>query len=486
MPIIITDFQLILIMLLVIFALGLTVMFTKPISRYFINRITDDALAKLFTESYNQNLAHLLPLLKRLSVFNLIEMSLRAESGKVIKRPLGSPRHYPGYDNLMFSPRQMTRFPLPENAKIDMNVTLGSRAEKPLTIKIPLMIGGMAYGTALSEEAKIALAKASKTLNTATNSGEGPFLPEEPKEAGKFILQICRWSWGDRTDEQIAAAHMLEVQMGQGGNLGVTRTEASEIEGRARILAGLAPGEPAIGLISPPGIRNPEDWPTYIEKLRQRANGIPIALKLMATDNLEQELATAMTLGFDVIAIDGAEGGSHGSAPTIQDDLGLPCLYTLVRAKRFLQNSRTSLVISGGYFTPGQCLKALALGADAIYLGTIPLFALVHNQIEKVAPWEPPTTLVYYSSPTKIQLDINLAATSIANALNSMVLEMEEAMRALGKASLKELSSDDLIALDSITAELTGVKQVFGPSTAPKISYTVKTQKIRRKKPLRI
>jgi glutamate synthase domain-containing protein 2 len=305
------------------------------------------------------------------------------------------------------------------------------------------------------------LAKASKTLQTATNSGEGPFLPEEQQAAGKFILQICRWPWGGRTDEQIAVSDMLEVQMGQGGNVGASPIETQSIKGKARILAGLGPGEPVVSLPGPPGVQRPADWPPFMEELRRRANGIPIALKIMATDNLEQDLLIAVQLGFDVIAIDGAEGGSHGSAPTKQDDLGLPGLYALVRAKRFLKNTRISLIVSGGYFTPGQCLKALALGADAIYLGTVPLFALVHNQITKAAPWNPPTTLVYYNSPAKTQLDVAQAATSVTNVLTSMVLEMEEAMRALGKSSLKELNSDDLVALDPLTAEITGVKPAF-------------------------
>ena len=120
-----------------------------------------------------------------------------------------------------------------------------------------------------------------------------------------------------------------------------------------------------------------------------------------------------------------------------------------------------SLIVCGGYFTPGQCLKALALGADAIYLATVPLFALSHNQTEKVIPWEPPTTLVYYDSPSKTKLNIDLAATSVVNTIKSMVLEMEEAMRALGKTSLKELDAHDLVALDSYTAEVSGVKRGF-------------------------
>lgn len=463
MPIIIGDFPLLLVLLLLLAVmLVVLLLLAKPILRYFMNRVADDFLSKLFAETYDQNLAELLPSLKRLSILNLIEMSLRAETGKIIERPLGSPKQFFGYDNLMFSPRQMTKFTLPEDAKINMSVTIGPKAAKPLTINIPLLIAGMAYGTALSEEAKLALAKASKTLQTATNSGEGPFLPEEAEAAGKFVLQICRWPWGARTDEQIASAHMLEVQMGQGGSIGAIRTEPTEVEGRARILAGLAPGEPAIPLPGPPGLQRPEDWPVFMQTLRQRAKGIPIALKIMATDKLEEDLALAVALGFDAIVIDGAEGGSHAAIPTKLDDLGLPSLCTLVRAKQFLANTQISLIVSGGYFTPGQCLKALALGADAVALGTIPLFALTHNQVTKVTPWKPPTTLVYYTSPDKTQLNIDQAATSVANVLTSMTLEMEEAMRALGKHSLAELSPEDLVALDAITATVTGVKQASG------------------------
>ncbi|HWR42955.1 FMN-binding glutamate synthase family protein [Sporomusa sp.] len=459
MPIIISNSQLLMLLLLLLAFVSLaSILLAKPVLRYIMNRVSDDALSKLLSDDYERNLAELYPSLKRFSVLNLIEMSLRAETGKVVGRPLGSPKHFLGYDNLMFTPRQMTTFALPESAQIDMSVTIGPKAEKPLTIKIPLMIGGMAYGLALSEEAKLALARASKLLQTATNSGEGPFLPEEPIVAGKFILQICRWSWGGRTDQEIAAADMLEVQMGQGADLGTSRIEAVDIEGRARILGGLASGEPAIALPAPPGIQTPEDWPAFMNKLRKRANGIPIALKIMATDRIEEELAVAVSLGFDAVMIDGSGGGSHATAPIKQDDFGVPNIYALVRAKRYLENTQISLVVAGGFFTPGQCLKAFALGADAIYLGTIPLLSLAHNQTIKVSPWEPPTTLVYYNSPTKTQLNIGQAATSVANALNSMVAEMEETMQALGKSSLKELSSDDLVALDSLTAKLTGVK----------------------------
>ena len=452
------------ILVIVLGGLLAAIVLAKPILRYAVNRIADDVTAKLLSEEYTKNVAEMLPSVKRVSVVNIIELSLRAEEGKVITRPLGSPKQFQGYDNLMFQPHSMAKFSLPANAKVDMSVTIGPDAEKPLTIAMPLMISAMAYGLALSEEAKMALARAAKQLRTVTCSGEGPFLPEEAQEAGKYVLQICRWSWGGRTDEQISYADMLEVQMGQGADIGTSTVEAKKLAGRAQQLGGLAPGQDALGLPAPPGVERPEDWPKFMKDLRKRANGIPIALKVMVTDNIEEDLDLAVELGFDAIVLCGAKGGSHASTPIKQDDFGIPNLQGLVRAKKLLdrhpalRKRKISLIVAGGYFTPGECLKAIALGADAIYLATIPLFALAHNQINKVLPWEPITTLVYYESPLRSKLNIDQAATSVANILTSMVLEMEEGMRALRKSSLKELSPDDLVALDPSTAQITGVK----------------------------
>lgn len=252
--------------------------------------------------------------------------------------------------------------------------------------------------------------------------------------------------------------------MGQGADMGASVTRA--MYGKAHKLAGLAPGQPAISLPAPPGVEKLEDWPRFMSQLRQKANGIPISLKLMATGRLEEELAVAIDLGFDAIVLDGAQGGSYGTAPVKQDDFGIPSLNALVRAERYLRErgvrDQINIISAGGYFTPGECLKALALGADAIYLGSLPVMALAHSQISKVVPWEGPSTLVFYDAPgTNTKLNIDQAAMNVINLLTSMVAEMEEAMRGLGKTSLKELTPDDLVALDSYTAEVTGVKRIY-------------------------
>lgn len=429
--------------------------------RTIVQRLFGLVMNRLLKVKYDENMAELWSAVRRTSVLNIIEIGLRAEQGKLIHRPLGSAKPLPHYDTLMFVTAQMARLPKDASVPIDMKVTLGTKAEKPLQIDIPLMIAGMGYGVALSEEAKRALARAAKQLGTATNSGEGPFLPIEREEAGKYIWQVSRSTWG-RSPEGIATADMLEVQMGQGSSMGSQTHEPNAIKGKAQKLMGVSPVETVTPAVIP-GIKTPWDWPKYVTDLRSEAAGKPIAIKIMATGGLERDLAVCLEADFDVIVLDGCQGGSSGVTPLICDDMGIPSLLALVRAERFLreQGARkdVSLVVAGGYATPGQCLKAIALGADAIYLGTVPLFALIHNQVQKILPWEPLTQLVYYNSPYKQRLDIPMSTKSVANVFKSMALEMEEGVRALGKTALSELGPNDLVAVDEWTARVTGVKR---------------------------
>lgn len=432
--------------------------------RTIAQRLFGLVIERLLRDKYSENLMELWSSVRRTSVQNILEISLRAEEGKLIQRPFGSPKPLPHYDTLMFVAAQMARLPKEGRIPVDMKVTLGAKAEKPLQIDIPLMITGMSFGLGLSEEAKRALARAAKQMGTATNSGEGPFLQEERDEAGKFIWQISRSEWG-HSSQGVASADMLEVQMGQGARMGYFSKEPSTVKGKAQKLMGISPVESVITSAVIPGIQSPWDWPNYVSNLRTEAAGKPIAIKIMATGGLERDLAVCLEADFDVIVIDGAQGAASGASPLICDDMGIPSLLALVRAERFLREQgarkEVSLVVSGGYVTPGECLKAIALGADAIYLGTVPIFGLVHNQIQKILPWEPLTQLIWYNSPYKQRLDIPLASKSVANVLKSMALEMEEGVRSLGKTSLSELGPNDLVALDEWTSKVTGVKRAY-------------------------
>lgn len=441
--------------------LGIVFFFVgKRFFRTGVQRIFNLVIERLLQDKYPENLMELWGAVRRSSILNILEISLRAESGKIIKRPLGSPKTFPHYDTLMFVPAQMARFPVEAEVPVDMKVKLGPKAKKPLTINIPLMISAMAYGLALSEEAKQALARGAKLAGTAINSGEGPFLKEERNEAGLYIWQIGRGPWGKNL-EAISLCDMVEVQMGHGARIGVHQKEPNTVKGKARKLMGLSPVEAARSKAVTPGIQSPWEWREYVKELRQMTGGKPVGLKIMAGGRLEADLAVAIEAGFDVIALGGAQGASHAASPIMQDDFGIPTLQALVRANNYLKaqgvRDQISLISAAGYYTPGECLKALALGADAIYLGTVPLFALVHKQLKEVLPWEPLTQLVYYDSKYKDRLNVEKAAQNVANVLKAMALEMEEGIRGLGKTSINEVGPNDLVALDDWTAELTGV-----------------------------
>lgn len=160
--------------------------------------------------------------------------------------------------------------------------------------------------------------------------------------------------------------------------------------------------------------------------------------------------------------MDGAEGGTHGASPTLLDDVGLPTLYAITRAADFLHlkgfRRQVSLIAAGGLITPGQMLKALALGADAVYIGTAAVMALISEQIVETVPFEPPTSMLVYTGKMTDSLDVKKGAQSLFNFLQACVKEMEQVTLSLGKSSLDQLDKTDLCCLDPFLARATGIE----------------------------
>ncbi|REJ32424.1 MAG: FMN-binding glutamate synthase family protein, partial [Bacillota bacterium] len=176
--------------------------------------------------------------------------------------------------------------------------------------------------------------------------------------------------------------------------------------------------------------------------------------------------------------VDGAEGATHGGPPILQDDLGLPTLHALARTVRYLEQAGAkddvSIIASGGLVTPGHFLKALALGADAVYIGTIALLATLHTQMLKAAPVEPAVQVALYTGRYSEDFDVDQGAQSLANFLRSCVREMELAVYALGKTAFRQLERSDLCSVDPEIARMCGIdyaafppdRQPFGPDGA--------------------
>jgi glutamate synthase domain-containing protein 2 len=427
----------------------------------------DHFLHRLMADAYTENLWELVSAISRMGLYNQQENALRAYEGKVLQRPLGSPKRFPDFSGLMFNAAQLHTLPTPIGTEINTRVVIGKQAARPLVIEIPIIISGMAYGEALTEAFKIALAKGASLAGTAVNTGEGPFLPSERAAAEKLILQYNRSSWS-KEEEILRQADAIEIQFGQGALAGVGHLmKARDMDNKLRRQLGLKPGQDAVTESRQTGIETPADLRELVAYLREVTGGVPIGIKLAPGKYLERDLDFALQGRIDFIAIDGAQAATKGGPPILADDFCLPTIFALCRAVRFLEQKgakrKVSLLISGGLYTPGDFLKAIALGADAVCIGTAALFNVTHTQSLQALPWEPPTQVAWYDGVFRKKFDPHKGAESLARFLNSCKEEMEEAIRGLGKTALDQVSREDLFALDPETAKITGVPLGYYP-----------------------
>ncbi len=424
----------------------------------------------LVRESYTGNVISLVNTMQRLGPQTMGELMLRSGSdGKVIQRPLGTPRHLSPWQDLLFNPAQLGRPPLTAEAKVDLGVVIGPKAKRPLRIDIPLLIAGMSYGGALTADVKVALAHAANQVGTATNTGEA-FLAEERRAAHKLIVQYHRGTWPmspQNHPQLLASADAIEIQIGQGAQAGAPmRTPAQIVRPEQRKAYGLAPGKDAVIDGRLQGVQDASDLAELVKRLRE-AYEVPVGLKFAPSDRIEQDLDDLAAAPVDFICLDGAEGGTHGGPTILQDDFGLPTMHAIARADAHLRRSgrraELSLIASGGLHTPGMCLKALALGADACYLGTSVLVAAVSEQAINIAPWEPPYSMLLQSGSRRGRFSVDNATQRLTAFLRSSTAEIEIGMRALGKGALAELGRQDMIALTPLTSALTGCRLPLGP-----------------------
>ena len=433
--------------------------------RLMLKKIVQKYGKIMLTDSYQENILELIPGLRHLGIQNMLENSLRAESGDILHRPMGSSKKWPHLDSITFIPAQTTPFPIESDVEVDVQVTIGPRAKKPMKLKIPLMISGMAYGIALSEEVRLSLAQAANHVGTAINSGEGGVLPEELEQAGKYILQFSKANWA-KEEELIQQADMIEVKFGQGALFGMGgKISPKNLTGRARKIMELKENEDAVIYDNFFEDQTLQDLKGLVDELRDITGGVPIGAKIGAGGKIEEDIDHLLEIGVDYIAIDGGQAATLGAPPILTDDMGIPSIHAIVRAVSHLEErnmrDQISIIASGGLLVPGHFLKMLALGADAVYIGSAMLFAVSHSQSLKAMPFEPPTQVAWNQGKYKDQFKIEDGVQAAEKFLTSSIEEMKIALRAMGKCSLKELSKNDLVSYDELTAKMVGIPFSF-------------------------
>ena len=423
------------------------------------------------------------PTLQPSSVFSsrvIEDIQSKAETGIYRIRGYGTlrERRWATFDDLTLLPCSLTRIPLEGyREKCSSKTVLGTRyAEKPIELDIPIMITGMSWG-ALSYNAKVALAKGASAIGSSNTTGDGGMLAAEREHSRTLIYEVLPSRYGINVHD-MRQADAIELTIGQGAKPGtgglLLETKTSEVIAKQRDLpVGVDQRSPA----RHPDMLGPDDMIIKIEELREATDWqAPIFVKLGAS-RVYDDVKLAVKAGADVVVVDGMEGGTGASPAIMQDHTGIPTLAAVCEARRALEASgvygEVQLIIAGGIRDGVDAAKAMALGADAIYIGTAALIALNCNKPLWVEDYhrlgtEPhfchhchtgrcPVGVTTQDPKLMERLPIEEAAERVTNLLRAMTLEIQMLARACGKSDVHNLEPEDMAAL---TAEASAICEV--------------------------
>jgi glutamate synthase domain-containing protein 2 len=393
------------------------------------------------------------------------EIHEKSITGKHRIRGCGTTKRIPSFDDLIILPAQLSRLSIDTYREpCNTRTVLGGRyAKNPLVVETPILIGGMSFG-AISKEAKIALAKGSAMVGTATNNGEGGLLPEEREHAYKLIVQVLPSRFGF-TLHNIEVADALEIVVGMGAKPGLAgHLMASKITEEIAKMRQIPPGIDLHSHGRHSDIFGADDLQLKIEELRELTDWEkPIFLKIGAGRVIE-DVKIAAKVGVDGITVDGMQGGT-GAGPKIAiDNLGIPSMPAVVQAVRALEEmgvkDEMSLIVSGGIKDGGDVAKALAMGADAVAIGTGALVAMGCTVCLKCHEGNCHAGIGTQKEELRKRLNVDEAAKKVANYLTAMTNELVILAKAAGKTDVHNLEREDLRALTVEASAITGIPLV--------------------------
>ncbi len=372
---------------------------------------------------------------------------------------MGVPRSkVPSWDDLQIVTAQLATAPLLDDESVATGLTIGPSARRPLHLDIPIFVSDMSFG-ALSQEAKMALARGAERAGTAIASGEGGALPEEHAESSRYLYELASARFGFSWDvvERSQAFHFKGGQAaktGTGGHL-----PGAKVTPKIAAVRNIPVGETAVSPARFPDWETPADFRTFADEVREHTGGIPIGFKLSA-QHIEDDLDAALDVGVDYVILDG-RGGGTGSAPLLfRDNISVPTIPALARARRHLDAAGANdvtLIVTGGLRTPADFVKALALGADGIAVSNAALQAIGCIGMRACHTNNCPVGIATQREDLRARLPVDEAADRLARYFESAVALMQVLARACGHRHLNEFSPDDLTTFKRDMADLSGV-----------------------------
>jgi len=364
------------------------------------------------------------------------------------------------FDNLVFVPAQLAKKPVDYyTEKISSQTIIGKRSAKPIVLQTPILIGAMSFG-ALSKEAKIALAKASTLAGTIANTGEGGVLKEEQENAKYLIVQYSTGRFGIN-EEVLQKAHAVEIKIGQSAKPGqgglLPKEKITEEIARIR---NVSKDKDVHSPASHPDIKNINDLKQKIKWLKKITKGAPIILKLGACS--EKDIELAIQANPDIIAIDGKAGGTGAAPEIILNEVGLPTLSVLSKARMILDKHKApqELWIGGGLNTAADFAKALALGADAVFCATAFMIAMGCIYCGRCWTGQCPVGIATQDEQLREKFDSAKNISQIVNFIKNSTEEIKMIAGACGENDIHRLNKKHLRSLDILTSKITKVPLV--------------------------
>ena len=406
------------------------------------------------------------------------EIRRAAQTGIYDIRGGGSKRNLPNFDDLLFLGASISRYPL-EGYRESCNtkVTLGDRfSSNPIKLDIPITIAGMSFG-ALSAQAKEALGRGASSVGTSTTTGDGGMTKEERAHSKQLVYQLLPSRYGMNPDD-LRKADAIEIVVGQGAKPGGGgMLLGQKINDRVAEMRTLPKGIDQRSPCRHPDWTGPDDMEIKILELREITGWrVPIFVKV-AGSRPYYDVALAAKAGADVVVVDGMQGGTAATQEVFIENVGIPTLACVRPAVKALQelglHRKVQLIISGGIRNGADVAKALALGADAVSIGSAALIALGDNDpryqkdYEKLGTtagsfddWHEgldPAGITTQDKKLAKRLDPKLGGRRLANYLSVMTMEAQTIARACGKNDLRNLEPEDLCALTVESAAMAGV-----------------------------
>jgi glutamate synthase domain-containing protein 2 len=297
---------------------------------------------------------------------------------------------------------------------------------------------------------------------TAVSSGEGGILPESLDAAHRYVFEYVpnRYS---ATPENLRRVDAVEIKVGQSAKPGMGGLlPAAKVTPEIAEIRGFPPFDAIESPASFPDIRSREDLAKAVSRLRSDSNGKPVGIKL-AAGNIEADLEVALSAGPDFITLDGRAGGTGASPKFIRDSASVPTIHALYRARKYFDENGVrdvSLIITGGLRISSDYAKALALGADAVAIGTAALMAMGCRQYRMCATGRCPVGIATQDPELRSNFSMEEGASRLHNFLRVSTDELMDFARLTGNDDVHGLTIGDLCTTNSEISGYTAIEHV--------------------------